>query len=220
MVLPLLPKMINLIIDQKYATPNLYEALTAEVNGSIFQCFVDQDIVSAPSDLYRSLTFENVNINDKNYYYGKDDGGVDTQDNIFYKTTLFKGSKATKTSHPNKFMQAYKLATDDSFMRGHNSTRIEARTNIQMILHYNLEDGIIDYFKTLDADTTNRENQNNFAEYIGTRSYPISKQIALTPLVHFLCDSIVRIMFDDAFVRQILNLKDNGEVGGSMIMAS
>ncbi|KAA6368800.1 MAG: hypothetical protein EZS28_035673 [Streblomastix strix] len=117
-------------------------------------------------------------------------------------------------------MLAYKLATDDSFMRGHNRTRIEARTNIQMILYYNFEDGIIDYFKTLDADTTTRKNQNNFAGFIGTRSYPISKQIALTPLVHFLCDSIVRIMFDDAFEPQILNLEDNGEVGGSMIMAS
>ncbi|KAA6360608.1 MAG: hypothetical protein EZS28_043865, partial [Streblomastix strix] len=36
-----------------------------------------------------------------------------------------------------------------------------------------------------------------------TRSYPISTQIAQTPLVHFLCDSIVRIMFDDAPEPQI-----------------
>ncbi|KAA6363058.1 MAG: hypothetical protein EZS28_041415, partial [Streblomastix strix] len=78
---PILMKKIDLIIDQKHATPNPYEALTADVNGSIFQCFVDQDIVSAPSDLYSSLTFENININDKNYQYGKDGGPAEDQDN-------------------------------------------------------------------------------------------------------------------------------------------
>jgi hypothetical protein len=50
--------------------------------------------------------------------------------NIFYNTTLFKGSKAIKTMYPNKFMLAWKLATDDSFMRDYNSSRIGARTNI------------------------------------------------------------------------------------------
>ncbi|KAA6363979.1 MAG: hypothetical protein EZS28_040494, partial [Streblomastix strix] len=109
------------------------------------------------------------------------------------------GSKAIKTYYPNKFMLAWKLATDDSFMRGYNSTRI-------------------DNSKVYD-DTDNPENQNNFAGFIGTRSYPISTQIAQTPLVHFLCDSIVRIMFDDAPEPQILNLEVIGEIGGSMIMA-
>ncbi|KAA6392807.1 MAG: hypothetical protein EZS28_011667 [Streblomastix strix] len=229
---PILMKKIDLIIDQKHATPNSFEALTAGVKGSIFQCFVDQDIVSAPSHLYRSLTFENININDKNYQYGrfrseptrrkrpygKDDGPAEQQDNIFYNTTLFRGSKAIKTYYPNKFMLAWKLATDDSFMRGYNSTKIGARTNIQMILHYNIANGIIDNSKVND-DTDNPENQNNFAGFIGTRSYPISTQIAQTPLVHFLCDSIVRIMFDDAYEPQILNLEVIGEIGGSMIMA-
>ncbi|KAA6380093.1 MAG: hypothetical protein EZS28_024380 [Streblomastix strix] len=215
---PILMKKIDLIIDQKHATPNPYEALTADVNGSIFQCFVDQDIVSAPSDLYRSLTFENINISDKNYQYGKDDGPAEQQDNVFYNTTLFRGSKAIKTYYPNKFMLAWKLATDDSFMRGYNSTRVGARTNIQMILHYNIANGIIDNSKVND-DTDSPENQNNFAGFIGTRSYPISTQIAQTPLVHFLCDSIVRIMFDDAPEPQILNLEVIGEIGGSMIMA-
>ncbi|KAA6388497.1 MAG: hypothetical protein EZS28_015977 [Streblomastix strix] len=69
---PILMKKIDLIIDQKHATLNPYEALTADVLGSIFQCFVDQVIVSAPSDLYRSLTFENININNKDYQYDKD----------------------------------------------------------------------------------------------------------------------------------------------------
>ncbi|KAA6379214.1 MAG: hypothetical protein EZS28_025259 [Streblomastix strix] len=214
---PILMKKIDLIIDQKHATPNPYEALTADVNGSIFQCFVDQDIVSAPSDLYRSLTFENININDKNYQYGKDDGPAEQQDNVFFNTTLFRGSKAIKTYYSNKFMLAWKLATDDSFMRGYSSTRVGARTNIQMILHYNIANGIIDNGKVND-DTDNPENQNNFAGFIGTRSYPISTQIAQTPLVHFLCDSIVRIMFDDASEPQILNLEVIGGIGGSMIM--
>ncbi|KAA6390689.1 MAG: hypothetical protein EZS28_013784 [Streblomastix strix] len=169
---PLLMKKIDLVIDQKHATPNPYEALTADVNGSIFQCFVDQDIVSAPSDLYRSLTFENININDQNYQY------------------------ATKTYYPNKFMLAWKLATDDSFMRGYNNN-----------------------FKVLETDPATTENQNNFAGFIGTRSYPISTQIAQTLLVHFLCDSIVRIMFDDAPEPQVLNLEVIGEIGGSMIVA-
>ncbi|KAA6388756.1 MAG: hypothetical protein EZS28_015718 [Streblomastix strix] len=216
---PILMKKIDLIIDQKHATPNPNEALTADVNGSIFQCFVDQDIVSAPSDLYRSLTFENININDKNYQYGKDDGPAENQDNEFFNTTLFRGSKAIKTYYPNKFMLAWKLATDDSFMRGYNSTRVGARTNIQMILHYNIANGIIDNYMVLDTDPATTENQNNFAGFIGTRSYPISTQIAQTPLVLFLCDSIVRIMFDDAPEPQVLNLEVIGEIGGSMIMA-
>ncbi|KAA6387588.1 MAG: hypothetical protein EZS28_016885 [Streblomastix strix] len=215
---PILMKKIDLIIDQKHATPNTYQALTADVNGSIFQCFVDQDIVSAPSDLYRSLTFENININDKNYQYGKDDGPAEQYDNVFFNTALFRGSKAIKTYYPNKFLLAWKLATDDSFMRGYNSTRVGARTNIQMILHYNIANGIIDNSKVND-DTDNSENQNQFAGFIGTRSYPISTQIAQTPLVHFLCDSIVRIMFDDAPEPQILNLEVIGEIGGSMIVA-
>ncbi|KAA6378305.1 MAG: hypothetical protein EZS28_026168, partial [Streblomastix strix] len=71
----------------------------------------------------------------------------------------------------------------------------------------------------VNDDTDDPENQNNFAGFIGTRSYPISTQIAQTPLVHFLCDSIVRIMFDDAPEPQILNLEVIGEIGGSMIVA-
>ncbi|KAA6395296.1 MAG: hypothetical protein EZS28_009175 [Streblomastix strix] len=216
---PILMKKNELIIDQKHATPNPYEALTADVNGSNFQSFVDQDIVSARSDLYCSLTFENININDKNYQYGKDDGPAEDQDNVFFNTTLFRASKAIKTYYPNKFMFAWKLATDDSFMRGYNSTRVGARTNVQMILHYNIMNGIIDNYKVLDTDPATTENQNNFAGFIGTRSYPISTQIAQTLLVHFLCDLIVRIMFDDAPEPQILNLEVIGEIGGSMIMA-
>ncbi|KAA6390624.1 MAG: hypothetical protein EZS28_013847 [Streblomastix strix] len=121
--------------------------------------------------------------------------------------------------YPNEFMLAWKLATDDSFMRGYNSTKVGGRTNIQMILHYNIATGIIDNSKILDTDHATTDNQNNFAGFIGTGSYPISIQIAQTPLVHFLCDSIVRIMFDYALEPQILNLKVIEEIGDSMIVA-
>ncbi|KAA6391851.1 MAG: hypothetical protein EZS28_012616 [Streblomastix strix] len=40
------------------------------------------------------------------------------------------GSKAVKVFYPNKFMLAWKLAADDSFMRGYNSSKIGVRTNI------------------------------------------------------------------------------------------
>jgi hypothetical protein len=56
------------------------------------------------------------------------------RENIFYKTTLYRGSTATKVYYPNKFMLAWKMATDDSFMRGYNSSKMGARTNIQVIL--------------------------------------------------------------------------------------
>jgi hypothetical protein len=35
-------------------------------------------------------------------------------------------------------------------MRGYNSTKVGARTNIQMILHYNIVNGIIDNSKVND----------------------------------------------------------------------
>jgi hypothetical protein len=57
-------------------------------------------------------------------------GLIPERENIFYNTTLFRGSKATKTLYPNKFMLAWKMATDDSFMRGYNSSIMGTRTNI------------------------------------------------------------------------------------------
>ncbi|KAA6402063.1 MAG: hypothetical protein EZS28_002411 [Streblomastix strix] len=77
----------------------------------------------------------------------------------------------------------------------------------------------VNNFKVLDTDPATTENQNNFAGFIGTRSYPISTQIAQTPLVHLLRDSNVRIMFDDAPESQVLNLEVIGEISGSMIVA-
>ncbi|KAA6399369.1 MAG: hypothetical protein EZS28_005106 [Streblomastix strix] len=135
---PILFYDFDLIIDQRHVVPQLYNALTQTVNGLIFDCFVDQDVVSAPSDLYHSLTFENLNCSDKSDFYGRGDV------NVFTMTTLFKGTKASKTLYPNKYMLAWKLATDDSFMRGYNSSMLGARTNIQVILNGNLTKGVLD----------------------------------------------------------------------------
>ncbi|KAA6395027.1 MAG: hypothetical protein EZS28_009448 [Streblomastix strix] len=90
--------------------PQPYDALTQTVNGLMFDCFVDQDVVIAPSDLYHSLTFENINCQDKGGFYGNGDV------NVFVRSKLFEGTKVTKTLYPNIYMLAWKLATDDSFM--------------------------------------------------------------------------------------------------------
>ncbi|KAA6401952.1 MAG: hypothetical protein EZS28_002517 [Streblomastix strix] len=157
----------------------------------MFDCFVDQDVVSAPSDLYDSLTFENVNVDDKNNFYGYVDAGgnVGANANIFYNTTLYNGSKAAKTLNPNKYMLEWKMATDDSFMRSYNSSKIAARTNIQ----------------------------NDFKQFIVMRSYPDPHQVALTPIMHYLCDAFIRITFDDNPDPQVLSMDVIGEIGGSSI---
>ncbi|KAA6401051.1 MAG: hypothetical protein EZS28_003419 [Streblomastix strix] len=56
---------LNLVIDKNNVIPQPYKSLNQVINGQMFDCFVDQDVVSAPSDLYHSLTFENLNIDDK-----------------------------------------------------------------------------------------------------------------------------------------------------------
>ncbi|KAA6403746.1 MAG: hypothetical protein EZS28_000726 [Streblomastix strix] len=52
---------------------------------------------------------------------------------------------------------------------------------------------------------------------IGTRAYPDPVQVGLTPITHYLCDAIVRIMFDDNPDTQVLIMEVIGEMGGSMI---
>ncbi|KAA6375039.1 MAG: hypothetical protein EZS28_029433, partial [Streblomastix strix] len=88
------------IIDQRHVVPQPYEALTQTVNGLMFDCFIDQDVVSAPSDLYHSFTFENINCQDKGDFYGN--GEV----NVFAMSTLFEQTKVIKTPYPNKYMLA------------------------------------------------------------------------------------------------------------------
>ncbi|KAA6366834.1 MAG: hypothetical protein EZS28_037637 [Streblomastix strix] len=109
-------------------------------------------------------------------------------------------------------MLAWKLATDDSFMRGYNSSKISARTNIQVILHGNLVRGINET-RFIKPD----QKQNNFVEFCGTRAYPDPVEVGLTPITHYLCDAIVRIMFDDNPDPQVLSLEVIGEMGGSMV---
>ncbi|KAA6390295.1 MAG: hypothetical protein EZS28_014178 [Streblomastix strix] len=211
---PVLFYNFNLVVDQKNLIPQPYKALTQTTNSQMFDCFVDQDVVSAPSDLYHSLTFENVNVDDKNSFYGYVDPGGDVlkKANIFYGTTLFNGSKATKTLYPNKYMLAWKMATDDSFMRGYNSSKIGARTNIQVILNGNLTKGIVD-----TTQLSPSQNQNDFNHFIGMRSYPDPHQVALTPIMHYLCDAFIRITFDDNPDPQVLSMDVIGEIGYSSI---
>ncbi|KAA6367837.1 MAG: hypothetical protein EZS28_036636 [Streblomastix strix] len=94
-------------------------------------------------------------------------------------------------------MLAWKIATDDSFMRGYNSSKIGARTNIQVSLTGTITQGIVDNeLIRVNAE----ENQNNLISFIATRSFP-------TPT----------FIFDDAPDPQVLNFEINGEVGGTMI---
>ncbi|KAA6361898.1 MAG: hypothetical protein EZS28_042575, partial [Streblomastix strix] len=210
---PVLFTGLNLVIDQNNVIPQPYKSLNQATNGQMFDCFVDQDVVSTPSDLYHSLTFENLNIDDKKNYYGL----INNTDqyktaNIFYLTTLYSGSKAIKTLYPNKYMLAWKLATYDSFMRGYNNSKIGSRTNIQVILQGNLTKGII--------DTTNinpLQNQNDFKQFIGTRAYPDPTKASITPMMHYLCDAFVRITFDDSTMPQVLNIDVIGELAGGAI---
>ncbi|KAA6354347.1 MAG: hypothetical protein EZS28_050125, partial [Streblomastix strix] len=120
--------------------------------------------------------------------------------------------KAIKTLYPNKYMLAWKLATDDSFMRGFNSSKFSSRTNIQVILQGNLTKGII--------DTTNifpSQNQNDFKQFIGTRAYPDPTKAQITPMMHYLCDVFVRIIFDDSSMPQVLNIDVIGELAKGAI---
>ncbi|KAA6390480.1 MAG: hypothetical protein EZS28_013994 [Streblomastix strix] len=204
---------LNLVIDQNNVILQPYKSLNQATNGQMFDCFADQDVVSAPSDLYLSLTFENLNIDDKNNYQGLVDNAEQYKTaNIFYLTTLFSGSKAAKTLYPNKYMLAWKLTIDDSFMRGFNSSKLDARTNIYVILQENLTKEII--------DTTNinpSQKQNDFKQFIGTRAYPDPIKASITPMMHYLCDAFVRIIFDDSSMPQVLNIDVIGELAKGAI---
>ncbi|KAA6364948.1 MAG: hypothetical protein EZS28_039525 [Streblomastix strix] len=52
---------------------------------------------------------------------------------------------------------------------------------------------------------------------IGTRAYPDPVEVGLTPITHYLCDAIVRIMFDDNPDPQVLSLEVVGEIEGTMV---
>ncbi|KAA6381698.1 MAG: hypothetical protein EZS28_022774 [Streblomastix strix] len=214
---PVLFQMFDLIIDQRHLVPEAYTSLNPMVCGQMFDCFVDQDVIAAPSYLYHSLTFENQSINEgeSRDYYGKTIGTVlAKRENIFQNTTLYRGSKATKVYYPNKFMLAQKMATDDSFMRGYNSSKMGARTNIQVTLQGSLTPGFNE-----NSQLASTENQNNHKIFCATRSHPIPRTAQITSLMLYLCDAIVRVTFDDAPDPQVLTLEVIGEIGGTMVRA-
>ncbi|KAA6385377.1 MAG: hypothetical protein EZS28_019097 [Streblomastix strix] len=51
----------------------------------------------------------------------------------------------------------------------------------------------------------------------GGLAYPTPTYIQKTPQMHYLCDAIIRFIFDDAPDPQVLNFEIIGEVGGTMI---
>ncbi|KAA6400730.1 MAG: hypothetical protein EZS28_003744 [Streblomastix strix] len=111
--------------------PYSYEALTQTVTGVMFDCFVDQDVVSAPSDLYHSLTFENLNCSDKGGgLYGRGDV------NVFTTSTLFEGTKASKTLYPNKYMSYFKWQLDQRSIRQLRFKQNPTKASITPMLHY------------------------------------------------------------------------------------
>ncbi|KAA6385369.1 MAG: hypothetical protein EZS28_019102, partial [Streblomastix strix] len=107
----------------------------------------------------------------------------------------------------------WKLATDDSFMRGQNSSKIGARTNIQVQIGFTPVDNIC----TAEAIRPANLDQNNFCYFTSTRCCQNIKNVKLTPLTHYLCDGNVRIIFDDNPEQQVLSLEIIGEIGGSAI---
>ncbi|KAA6394002.1 MAG: hypothetical protein EZS28_010470 [Streblomastix strix] len=210
---PVLFTGLNFVIDQNNIIPQPYKQLNQATNGQMFDCFIDQEFVSAPSDLTHSLTFENLNIDDKKNYQRR----IDNSDqykiaNIFYLTTLYSGRKAVRTLYPNKYKLAWKLATDDSFMKRINNSKIGSRTNIQVILQRNLTKGLIDTINIIPL-----KNKNDFKEFIRTRAYPDPTKAFITPMMHYLCDASFRIIFDDSTMTQVLNTDIIRELAGGAI---
>ncbi|KAA6369829.1 MAG: hypothetical protein EZS28_034644 [Streblomastix strix] len=214
---PVLFQKFSLEIDQRHIIQQEYVSLNPMVNGQMFQCFVEQDSVSVPSDLYHSLNFQNQTINESNgNYYGYMGTCYIDRENVFYYTSLYIGSKAIKIYYPHEFMLAWKMETDDSFMRGYNLTKIGARTNIQVTLQGSITQGIIDNSQILDAAPGIQDDQNNLMQFIATGAYPTPTNAQITPQMNYLCDAIVRFTFDDAPDPQVLNFEIIGEVGGTM----
>ncbi|KAA6395989.1 MAG: hypothetical protein EZS28_008480, partial [Streblomastix strix] len=69
------------------------------------------------------------------------------------------------------------MATDDSFMRGYNASKMGARTNIQVSLSGFLTEGIVG---TEMIKLTAEENQNNLISFIATRAYPTPTYAQIT----------------------------------------
>ncbi|KAA6392197.1 MAG: hypothetical protein EZS28_012275 [Streblomastix strix] len=209
---PVLFQRFNLEIDQRHLVQQDYVSLNPTVTSQMFECFVEQDLASPPSDLYHSLNFQNQTINEADgSYYRKMGNNYKERENIFYNSTLFRGSKAIKVYYPHKFMLAWKMATDDSFMRGYNSSKMGARTNIQISLQSKVTPGIVG--STLIAAD---ENQNNLQTFVTTRAYHTPKNVQVTPQMHYLYDAVIRFTFNIPDP-QVLNFEIIEDVGGIMI---
>ncbi|KAA6372380.1 MAG: hypothetical protein EZS28_032093 [Streblomastix strix] len=175
----------NLVIDQRHVIPQEYTSLNP------------------------------MSINESNgSYFGKMGTSYINIENVFYSTTLYRGSKSIKIYYPHKFMLAWKMATYDSFMRGYNSSKMGARINIQVTLQGNLTPGIVDSELIKFAPD---ENQNNFIQFVATRAFPTPTNAQITSQMRYLCDAIIRFTFDDAPDPQVLNFEIIGEIGGTMV---
>ncbi|KAA6375642.1 MAG: hypothetical protein EZS28_028831 [Streblomastix strix] len=111
-------------------------------------------------------------------------------------------------------MLAWKKATDDSFMRGYNASKMGARTNIQVSHTGTLTEGIVG---TELIKFTADENEINLISFIAKRAYLTPIYVQITLQIHYLCDAIIRFIFDEAYDPQVLNFEIFGEVGGTMI---
>ncbi|KAA6390721.1 MAG: hypothetical protein EZS28_013753 [Streblomastix strix] len=109
------------------------------------------------------------------------------------------------------------MAIDDSFMSGYYSSKMGAKTNIQVALQGNLTSGIVD--STLIM-YNRMVNQNNLEESIATIVYPQPTNAQITLQKHYICDAIIRFTIDDAPDPFVLNFQTNGEIGGIMPRAS
>ncbi|KAA6390220.1 MAG: hypothetical protein EZS28_014251 [Streblomastix strix] len=113
-------------------------------------------------------------------------------------------------------MHVRKIATDHSFMRGYISSKMGARTNIRVTLQENLITRIIE--SSLIPEEAAHENQNNHIQFVAAGTYPQLK-IAQTPIqMHYLCDAIIKFIFDHAKDPQMLNFEIIVEIGLTMVM--
>ncbi|KAA6402477.1 MAG: hypothetical protein EZS28_001990 [Streblomastix strix] len=114
-------------------------------------------------------------------------------------------------------MLAQKMTTDDSFKIGYNSSKMRARTYIQVTLQESLTSEIVDNSWILDTVPEFQDDQNNLEQFIATRAYHTTTNAQITSQMQYLCDAIIRFIFDDSFDLQVLNFEIIGEVGGTMI---
>ncbi|KAA6389613.1 MAG: hypothetical protein EZS28_014859 [Streblomastix strix] len=79
--------------------------------------------------------------------------------------------------------------------------------------------GQLRHISNIFYETTFYNGFNAIKVFYPNRCYPNIKNAKLTPIIHYLCDGIVRIMFDDNPDPQVLSIEDIGEIGGSAIIS-